>query len=50
MTAMMKCIFEHAQWRWALNDRLALGYYGHLLVPRVVVLQEVHLELPGGAV
>jgi hypothetical protein len=47
---MIVFIFELVQWRWALNDRLALGYYGHLLVPRVVVLQEVHLELPGGAV
>jgi hypothetical protein len=23
---MVVCIFEHVQWRWALNDRLALGY------------------------
>jgi hypothetical protein len=22
---MIVCIFEHVQWRWALNDRLALG-------------------------
>jgi hypothetical protein len=23
---MIVCIFEHVQWIWALNDRLALGY------------------------
>jgi hypothetical protein len=23
---MIVCIFENVQWRWALNDRLALGY------------------------
>ena len=23
---MIVCIFEHVQWRWALNDRPALGY------------------------
>jgi hypothetical protein len=22
---MIVCMFEHVQWRWALNDRLALG-------------------------
>jgi hypothetical protein len=26
MTAMIVCIFEHVQWRWAHNDRLAHGY------------------------
>ena len=26
MTAMIVCIFEHVQWRWALNDRLDRGY------------------------
>ena len=25
ITAMVVCIFEHVQWRWELNDRLALG-------------------------
>ena len=25
ITAMIVCVFEHAQWRWALNDRLARG-------------------------
>jgi hypothetical protein len=25
ITAMIVCIFEHIQWRWELNDRLALG-------------------------
>ena len=25
MTATMVCIFEHVQWRWARNDRLAPG-------------------------
>jgi hypothetical protein len=24
---MIVCIFEHVQWRWALNDGLALGYF-----------------------
>ena len=23
---MIVCIFEHVQWRWAFNDRLAWGY------------------------
>jgi hypothetical protein len=23
---MIVCIFEHVQWRWALNERLAHGY------------------------
>jgi hypothetical protein len=27
MTVITVCIFEHVQWRWALNDRLALGYF-----------------------
>ena len=25
ITAMIACICEHVQWRWALNDRLAHG-------------------------
>ena len=24
--AMIVCVFEHVQWRWALNDRLARSY------------------------
>ena len=24
---MIVCIFEHVQWRWELNDRLAHGYH-----------------------
>ena len=46
---MVVCIFEHVQWIWAVNHRLAHGY-SHL-VPYVVatVLQKVvndKLELP----
>ena len=46
---MVVCIFEHVQWRWAVNDRLAHGCC--LLEPYVAatVLQKVvndKLELP----
>jgi hypothetical protein len=27
---MIVCIFEHFQWRWALNDRLTHGYFGRV--------------------
>jgi hypothetical protein len=30
---MVVCIFEHVQWRWALNDSLALGYARRSAVP-----------------
>ena len=45
---MIVCIFEHVQWRWALNDRLALGYRRRRHVRRLLDALDdvVLLELP----
>ena len=34
---MTVCIFQHVQWRWALNDRLAPGYLRRQLVETLAV-------------